>query len=83
MRRCIATVSLSGMLREKLQAAAAARFASVEIFENDLLQFSGSPRDVRKIAADLGLGINLNARQTSPFRAGTDSADTKGILVRS
>ena len=37
MHRCIATVSLSGMLREKLQAAAAARFDSVEIFENDLL----------------------------------------------
>lgn len=59
MRRCIATVSLSGMLREKLQAAAAARFDSVEIFENDLLQFSGSPRDVRNIAMDLGLGSAL------------------------
>ncbi len=64
MRRCIATVSLSGMLREKLQAAAAARFDSVEIFENDLLQFSGSPRDVRLIAEDLGLGIDL----FQPFR---------------
>ena len=64
MRRCIATVSLSGMLREKLQAAAAARFDAVEIFENDLLQFSGSPRDVRNIAADLGLGIDL----FQPFR---------------
>ena len=64
MRRCIATVSLSGMLREKLLAAAAARFDAVEIFENDLLQFSGSPRDVRNIAADIGLGIDL----FQPFR---------------
>ena len=64
MRRCIATVSLSGMLREKLQAAAAARFDGVEIFENDLLQFPGSPRDVRRIAEDLGLTIDL----FQPFR---------------
>ncbi len=64
MRRAIATVSLSGMLREKLQAAAAARFDAVEIFENDLLQFPGSPRDVRAICEDLGLGIDL----FQPFR---------------
>ena len=64
MRRSIATVSLSGMLREKLQAAAAARFDGVEIFENDLLQFSGTPGDVRRIADDLGLAIDM----FQPFR---------------
>jgi 4-hydroxyphenylpyruvate dioxygenase len=64
MRRSIATVSLSGMLREKLQAIAAARFDGVEIFENDLLQFSGKPQDVRAIAADLGLAIDM----FQPFR---------------
>lgn len=64
MRRGIATVSLSGMLREKLQAAAAARFDGVEIFENDLLQFPGSPRDVRTICEDLGLAIDM----FQPFR---------------
>ena len=64
MRRAIATVSLSGMLREKLQAIAAAHFDGVEIFENDLLQFSGKPREVRAIAADLGLVIDM----FQPFR---------------
>jgi 4-hydroxyphenylpyruvate dioxygenase len=64
MRLSIATVSLSGMLREKLQAAAAARFDGVEIFENDLLQFPGSPREVRGIAEDLGLRIDM----FQPFR---------------
>jgi 4-hydroxyphenylpyruvate dioxygenase len=64
MRRSIATVSLSGMLREKLQAIAAARFDGVEIFENDLLQFSGKPAEVRAIAADLGLAIDM----FQPFR---------------
>jgi 4-hydroxyphenylpyruvate dioxygenase len=64
MRRSIATVSLSGMLREKLEAIAAARFDGVEIFENDLLQFPGSPRDVCHICEDLGLTIDL----FQPFR---------------
>ncbi|MDB5843262.1 MAG: 4-hydroxyphenylpyruvate dioxygenase [Polaromonas sp.] len=64
MRHSIATVSLSGMLREKLQAVAAARFDGVEIFENDLLQFPGSPAEVRQICADLGLSIDL----FQPFR---------------
>ncbi|MFM9900010.1 MAG: bifunctional sugar phosphate isomerase/epimerase/4-hydroxyphenylpyruvate dioxygenase family protein [Polaromonas sp.] len=64
MRRSIATVSLSGMLREKLQAAAAAGFDGVEIFENDLLQFAGTPQDVRRMAEDLGLRIDM----FQPFR---------------
>jgi 4-hydroxyphenylpyruvate dioxygenase len=55
--RSIATVSLSGSLDEKLRAIAAAGFDAVEIFENDLLSFSGSPRDVAKLCQDLGLAI--------------------------
>lgn len=64
MRKSIATVSLSGMLPEKLEAAAAARFDGVEIFENDLLQFPGKPADVRRMCADLGLRIDM----FQPFR---------------
>ena len=43
MLTSIATVSLSGDLQEKLDAIAAAGFDGVEIFENDLLTFDGSP----------------------------------------
>ena len=50
MRRSIATVSLSGTLPEKLEAAAAARFDGVENFENDLLD-SGT----LKLASGLAL----------------------------
>jgi len=57
--KSIATVSLSGTLPEKLEAAAAAGFDGVEIFENDLLHFAGSPVEVRRMAADLGLQILL------------------------
>jgi 4-hydroxyphenylpyruvate dioxygenase len=55
--RSIATVSLSGSLDEKLRAIAAAGFDAVEIFENDLLSFNGSPRDVGQLCRDLGLAI--------------------------
>jgi 4-hydroxyphenylpyruvate dioxygenase len=64
MRRSIATVCLSGTLKEKLEAIAAARFDGIEVFENDLIYFNGSPSDVRSMAADLGLGIDLY----QPFR---------------
>src|SRR5438876_7711710 len=56
-KRSIATVSLSGALDEKLRAIAAAGFDAVEIFENDLLSFNGSPRDVGQMCRDLGLSI--------------------------
>ena len=80
MRRSIATVSLSGMLREKLQTIAAAHFDGVEIFENDLLQFSGKPREVRTIAGDLGLVIDM----FQPFRDfdGTTPAQVARCLDR-
>ncbi|MBV9492560.1 MAG: sugar phosphate isomerase/epimerase and 4-hydroxyphenylpyruvate domain-containing protein [Verrucomicrobia bacterium] len=64
MRRSIATVSLSGTLQAKLEAVAAARFDSVEIFENDLLFFDGSARYIHGLASDLGLNISL----FQPFR---------------
>ncbi len=57
MRTAIATVCLSGGLQEKLEAIAAAGFTGVELFENDLLSFHGSPTDVRRMAEDLGLEI--------------------------
>jgi 4-hydroxyphenylpyruvate dioxygenase len=57
MKMSIATVCLSGGLAEKLEATAAAGFAGVEIFENDLLSFNGTPADVRRMAGDLGLEI--------------------------
>ena len=53
----IATVSLSGSLDEKLRAIAGAGFDEVEIFENDLLTFNGSPRDVGRLCRDLGLSV--------------------------
>jgi 4-hydroxyphenylpyruvate dioxygenase len=64
LKTSIATVSISGDLREKLEAIAAAGFDGVEIFENDFLAYDRSPRDVAAMVADLGLTITL----FQPFR---------------
>jgi 4-hydroxyphenylpyruvate dioxygenase len=55
MRRAIATVCLSGTLSEKIEAIAAAQFNGVEIFENDLLSFNGTPAEARRMIEGLGL----------------------------
>jgi len=57
MKTSIATVSLSGTLGEKLEAIANAKFDAVEIFENDLVTFSGTPTDVRDACREAGLDI--------------------------
>jgi 4-hydroxyphenylpyruvate dioxygenase len=57
MKTSIATVCLSGGLSEKLDAIAAAGFNGVEIFENDLLSYNGSPSNVARVVTDLGLRV--------------------------
>jgi 3-dehydroshikimate dehydratase len=64
MRKGIATVSVSGLLTEKLDAIAAAGFDGVEIFDNDLIACPSSPREIAARCADLGLGVDL----FQPFR---------------
>jgi 4-hydroxyphenylpyruvate dioxygenase len=64
MKTSIATVCISGDLREKLAAIASAGFDGVEIFENDFLAFDGTPAEVGRMIRDHGLEITL----FQPFR---------------
>jgi 4-hydroxyphenylpyruvate dioxygenase len=64
MHRSIATVSISGTLRQKLEAVAAARFDGIELFENDFINVNLSAAELRAMVADLGLSIDLY----QPFR---------------
>lgn len=66
----ISTVCLSGTLSEKLETIAHTGFHAVEIFENDLIQFDGTPSDVRQLCQKLGLRISIY----EPFR------DLEGLL---
>jgi 4-hydroxyphenylpyruvate dioxygenase len=64
MRTSIATVSLSGDLREKLDAISAAGFEGVEIFENDFLAYPAGPAEVGRMVRDAGLKVTV----FQPFR---------------
>ncbi|HEY2188948.1 MAG TPA: TIM barrel protein, partial [Caldimonas sp.] len=64
MRRAVATVSMSGTLRQKLEAIAAARFDAIELFENDFVHATTPARELASMCVDLGLGIDLY----QPFR---------------
>lgn len=64
MRRSIATVCLSGTLDEKLEAAAAAGFDGIELFEADLIGSPLAPAEVKALADELHLSIDLY----QPFR---------------
>lgn len=57
MKKSIATVCLSGDLRQKIEAAGRAGFDGIEIFENDLMLYHESPAAVRRMAQDQGLEI--------------------------
>jgi 4-hydroxyphenylpyruvate dioxygenase len=59
MRKGIATVSLSGVLTDKLVAIADAGFDGIEVFDNDLVASPLSPRQVARRCADLGLAVDL------------------------
>lgn len=70
VRTAVATVSLSGSLREKMDAISGAGFDGFEVFEPDLVSSPFSPSDIAKQAADLGITIDLY----QPFRD-LDSSD--------
>ena len=69
MQTAIATVCLSGTLNEKLEAIAAARFKGVEIFENDLLSFDGTPA-----ASRAGASRNSGSKRSPSSRSAISRA---------
>jgi 4-hydroxyphenylpyruvate dioxygenase len=64
MKTSIATVSISGNFRDKLEAIAKAGFDGIEIFEQDFIAEEGTPREIGQMIRDHGLEITL----FQPFR---------------
>ena len=64
MKHSIASVSLSGTLREKIKAIAKAGYDGIEIFENDFLISDIKPMELKQMTQDLGLEIMA----LQPFR---------------
>lgn len=58
----IASVSISGRLDAKLRAIVEAGFDGVELVENDLLTYDGTPRDVGRMIRELGLSCTAFQR---------------------
>jgi 4-hydroxyphenylpyruvate dioxygenase len=88
MHRSIATVSLSGTLRQKLEAVSAAGFDGIELFESDFVNFKGSAGELGRIAADLGLSLDLyqpfrdfEAMPEAQFRRSLERAERKFDLM--
>lgn len=89
MRRSIATVSLSGTLPGKLEAIAAAGFDGFELFEPDFTHHRGSAADLGRMAADLGLKVELfqpfrdfEGLPEAAFRRALDRAERKFDLMQ-
>jgi 4-hydroxyphenylpyruvate dioxygenase len=56
-KHSIASVSLSGTLKEKMFSVAKAGYDGIELFENDLTSSDISPKELNKMASDLGIEI--------------------------
>ncbi len=59
MTLSIATTSIPGNLRQKLEVISAAGFDGIELFEPDFTCFDGTAMDVANIVGDLGLKIDI------------------------
>ncbi|NYS62124.1 bifunctional sugar phosphate isomerase/epimerase/4-hydroxyphenylpyruvate dioxygenase family protein [Vreelandella salicampi] len=57
MYSSIATVCLSGSLEEKVDAIAQAGFEGLELFENDLTAFTGTPKEAGELIRARGLKL--------------------------
>ena len=76
MRTSIATVSISGDFREKLEAIAAAGFDGIEIFENDFIAFDRGPAEAAAIVA-----VPLLRRRREPQRVGNGNGLDVDLLT--
>ena len=57
MRTSIATVSMGGLLRDKLDAIAGAGFQGVELFETDVIASDRTPEQIADQVRDLGMEV--------------------------
>ena len=79
-RLTIATTNVAGDLPQKLEQVAAAGFSGVELYEPDLIGFSGDAREVGKLAKSNALSVDV----LQPFHdfEGLRSAARKSAFAR-
>ena len=57
MFRSISSISFSGQLEDKIEAAAAAGFNGIEVFREDIIGFDGAPEEIPVFARNAGIEI--------------------------
>ncbi len=78
-KHSIASVSLSGTLREKMIAIAKAGYDGIELFEPDLTISDIRPSELRKMAADLGIEI-IALQPLRDFEGVSDAQHIKNMV---
>jgi 4-hydroxyphenylpyruvate dioxygenase len=78
-KHSIASVSLSGTLREKMIAIAKAGYDGIELFEPDLTISDIRPTELRKMAADLGIEI-IALQPLRDFEGVSDAQHLKNMV---
>lgn len=72
MKRGISSLSFSGPLQRKIEAAARAGYDGIEIFREDLIDFDGTPVEAGRLAADSRLEV-FSLQSLRDFEAGPES----------
>ncbi len=72
MKRGISSLSFSGPLPNKIEAAAKAGFDGIEIFREDLVYCDGAPAEVARFIADSGLEV-FSLQSLRDFEASPDA----------
>ncbi|MGZ5477150.1 MAG: TIM barrel protein, partial [Thermoanaerobaculia bacterium] len=80
MMRGVSSLSLSGPLRKKIEAAASSGFDGIEIFREDLVYWDGAPSEVARFAAESGIAV-LSLQSLRDFEA-SPGASRAWILER-
>jgi 4-hydroxyphenylpyruvate dioxygenase len=72
MKRGISSLSFSGPLPNKIEAAAKAGFDGIEIFREDLVYCDGTPAEVARFVSDSGLEV-FSLQSLRDFEASPDA----------
>jgi len=71
MKRGISSLSFSGPLHRKIEAAASAGYDGIEIFREDLVGCDGTPAEVGRFCTEAGLEV-LSLQSLRDFEAGPE-----------
>ncbi|SOC02670.1 sugar phosphate isomerase/epimerase and 4-hydroxyphenylpyruvate domain-containing protein [Rhodobacter maris] len=76
--RAISSISFSGQLEDKIEAAAACGFEAIEIFREDIIGFDGPPDEIGRFARDAGIAV-LSLQSLRDYEGLSGAARTEAL----